>query len=127
MLTLSCPIGTFLDFTLSNARRFYSSMGNPLDRKGLPTSLSKMSPFLTLSCPIGTFVDFTLSNARQILLVNGEPLGQERVKKRQQKKQLNTMEQIHIFCTIVSLLWERRGERGCVVGGVNSKLQMSKR
>ena len=25
----------FIDFTLSNAKRFYSSMGNPLDRKGL--------------------------------------------------------------------------------------------
>ena len=29
------PIGTYIDFTLSNARRFYSSMGNPLGRKGL--------------------------------------------------------------------------------------------
>ena len=27
-----------IDFTLSNARRFYSSMGNPLDEKGLTTS-----------------------------------------------------------------------------------------
>ena len=34
-LTLSCPIGTFVDFTLSNARRVYLSMGNPLGRKGL--------------------------------------------------------------------------------------------
>ena len=37
-LTLSSPwvpIGTYIDFTLSNARRFYSSMGNPLGRKGL--------------------------------------------------------------------------------------------
>ena len=25
----------YIDFTLSNARRFYSSMGNPLDGKGL--------------------------------------------------------------------------------------------
>ena len=29
---------TLIDFTLSNARRFYSSMGNPLDMKGLTTS-----------------------------------------------------------------------------------------
>ena len=36
-LTLSCPIGTFMDFTLSNARRFYSSVGNPLGRKGYST------------------------------------------------------------------------------------------
>ena len=28
-----------IDFTLSNARRFYSSMGNPLDGKGLSESL----------------------------------------------------------------------------------------
>ena len=27
-----------MDFTLSNARRFYSSMGNPLDGKGLTLS-----------------------------------------------------------------------------------------
>ena len=41
------PIGTYIDFTLSNARRFYSSMGNPLDRKGL-TASKTMSPFKTL-------------------------------------------------------------------------------
>ena len=34
-LTLSCPTSTFVDFTLSNATWFYSSMGNPLGRKGL--------------------------------------------------------------------------------------------
>ena len=37
-LTLSpllVPNGTNIDFTLSNARRFYSSMGNPLGWKGL--------------------------------------------------------------------------------------------
>ena len=43
-LTLSCGIGTFVDFTLSNARRFYSSMGNPLGRKGLTTTSSKNVP-----------------------------------------------------------------------------------
>ena len=32
-----------IDFTLSNARRFYSSKGNPLDEKGLTTSKT-MSP-----------------------------------------------------------------------------------
>ena len=26
---------TYIDFTLSNARQFYSSLGNPLGRKGL--------------------------------------------------------------------------------------------
>ena len=34
-LTLSCPSGSFVDFTLPNARQFYSSMGNPLGRKGI--------------------------------------------------------------------------------------------
>ena len=29
---------TLIDFTLSNARRFYSSIGNPLAVKGLTTS-----------------------------------------------------------------------------------------
>ena len=37
-----------IDFTLSNARRFYSSMGNPLDGKGLEPknvrTLGKLSP-----------------------------------------------------------------------------------
>ena len=30
---------TLIDFTLSNARRFYSSMGNPSDMKGLRTTI----------------------------------------------------------------------------------------
>ena len=34
-LTLSLPIVPLTDFTLSNARRFYSSMGNPTGLKGL--------------------------------------------------------------------------------------------
>ena len=34
-LTLSLPIVPLTDFTLSNARRFYSSMGNPMGLKGL--------------------------------------------------------------------------------------------
>ena len=38
-----------IDFTLSNARRFYSSMGNLLDRKGLTTS--KTMSLLTPSRP----------------------------------------------------------------------------
>ena len=36
------PKGLLIDFTLSNARRFYSSTGNPLGVTGLPGS--KMSP-----------------------------------------------------------------------------------
>ena len=34
-LTAEWALRALIDFTLSNARRFYSSMGNPLDRKGL--------------------------------------------------------------------------------------------
>ena len=74
-LTLSLPRVTSLillcltpvDFTLSNARRFYSSKGDPLGVKGL----KKLSP-LTLSLPRVTLLillclmpdDFTLSNTR---------------------------------------------------------------
>ena len=35
LLTLSLPRVPLIDFTLSNARRFYSSMGNPMGVKGL--------------------------------------------------------------------------------------------
>ena len=35
ILTLSLPRVTLIDFTLSNARRFYSSMMNPTGVKGL--------------------------------------------------------------------------------------------
>ena len=38
---------TPIDFTLSNARRLYSSMGNPSDMKGLTTSKT-MSPLIQL-------------------------------------------------------------------------------
>ena len=34
-LTAEWALRSIIDFTLSNARRFYSSMGNPLDGKGL--------------------------------------------------------------------------------------------
>ena len=34
-LTLSLPIVPLIDFTLSNARQFYSSVGNPTGLKGL--------------------------------------------------------------------------------------------
>ena len=35
------PIGTYIDFALCNARRFYSSMGNPLGRKGLTLNVPR--------------------------------------------------------------------------------------
>ena len=34
-LTAEWALRALIDFTLSNARRFYSLMGNPLDGKGL--------------------------------------------------------------------------------------------
>ena len=42
-LTAEWALRALIDFTLSNARWFYSSMGNPLDGKGLTTSKT-MSP-----------------------------------------------------------------------------------
>ena len=45
---------TFIDFTLSNARRFYSSMGNPLVGKGLTTSKT-VSPLIRPDQPARYF------------------------------------------------------------------------
>ena len=42
-LTVEWALRAPVDFTLSNARRFYASMGNPLDGKGLTTPKT-MSP-----------------------------------------------------------------------------------
>ena len=79
-----------MDFTLSNARWFYSSMGNTLARKGLINSVKSYDPVnpLTAEWALRALIDFTLSNVKRfysvwrqtILLVNGEPLGRERVK-----------------------------------------------
>ena len=48
-LTAEWALRALIDFTQSNARRFYSSMGNPLDGKGLKWSapLSYPSPMVT--------------------------------------------------------------------------------
>ena len=35
---------TLIDFTLSNARRFYSSMGNPSDTEGLRRTIAAKLP-----------------------------------------------------------------------------------
>ena len=54
------PKSEFIDiFTLSNARRFYSSKGDPLGVKGL--------------APKSDFIDFT--NTRRFYLSKGDPLG----------------------------------------------------
>ena len=44
-----------MDFTLSNARRFYSSKGDPLGVQGLKKTIC-LNPFT----PKSDFVDFTL-------------------------------------------------------------------
>ena len=64
------------DFTLSNARRFYSSKGDPLVVKGLKTIF--FNPFTTkthlkiLLCL--TPDDLTLSDARRFYSSKGDPL-----------------------------------------------------
>ena len=50
-LTAECGLRAVIDFALSNARRFYLSMGNPLAGKGLSAEVignlcSKKTPFL---------------------------------------------------------------------------------
>ena len=74
LLTLSLPRMPLIDFTLSNARRFYLSMGNPTGVKGLTTARFTqklvLSP-LTLSLPRVPLIDFTLSNASSM----GNPTG----------------------------------------------------
>ena len=58
-----------MGFTLSNARRFYSSKGDPLGVKGLKTI--SLNPFK----PKRDLIDFTLSNARRYNSSKGDPLG----------------------------------------------------
>ena len=48
-LTAEWALRALIDFTLSNARRFYSSMGNPLDGKGLRICCRKID-FLVPNC-----------------------------------------------------------------------------
>ena len=57
--------GTYTDLSLSNARRFYSSMGNLLDGKGL--TAKNYVPFNALpnEWVLKAFIDLTLSNARR--------------------------------------------------------------
>ena len=72
------PKSDLIDFTLSRARRFYSSKGDPLGVKGL-----KKLSLLTLSLPRVTLWillcltpdNFTLFNARQFYSSKGDPLG----------------------------------------------------
>ena len=64
------PKSDLIDFILSNARRFYSSKGNPLGVKGLKKTIS-LNPFT----PKSDFIDFTLSNARRFYSSKGNPLG----------------------------------------------------
>ena len=63
-----------MDFTLSNAGRFYSSMRNPLDGKGLRTSKTVPINALTAVGALRILIDFTLSNARRFYSSMGNPL-----------------------------------------------------
>ena len=42
-LTAEGALRALIDLTLSNAKRFYSSMGNPLDGKGLGLSIKQFA------------------------------------------------------------------------------------
>ena len=58
-----------IEFTLSNARRFYSSKGNPLALKGFKKTIL-LNPFSAKDI----LINFTLSNARRFYLSKGNPL-----------------------------------------------------
>ena len=76
-LTAVGALMTLIDFTLSNATRFYWTNGEPLcSERFNDVPINPLTAERMLRAPI----DFTLSNARRFLLVNGEPLGRERVK-----------------------------------------------
>ena len=55
-LTAERALRALIDFTLSNARRFYSSMGNPLDGKGLKELIIKAKPKKALLFITSTFL-----------------------------------------------------------------------
>ena len=78
-LTAVGALMTLIDFTLSNARRFYSTNGEPLCSERVNKNYVFINP-LTAERMLRAPIDFTLSNARRFLLVNGEPLGRERAK-----------------------------------------------
>ena len=61
------PKSDLIDFTLSHARQFYSSKGDPLGVKGL----NSLNPFT----PKTDLTDFTLSGARRFYSSKGDPLG----------------------------------------------------
>ena len=93
-LTLSLPRVPLIDFTLSNARRFYSSMGNPKGVKGLNNycNLLSMCPYEIKRQPISDN-KFTIYNSKSGI-EGGFTLGNE----------------VHFFSVgkygfILSLLW----------------------
>ena len=63
------PKSNLIDFTLSNAGRFYSSKGDPLGVKGLKNI--SLNPFT----PKNNLINFTLSDARRFYSTKGDPLG----------------------------------------------------
>ena len=62
-LTVKWALRALIDFTLSNARRFYSSMGYPLDGKGLNASCKKNMRFYAYY----TVVEYLTINAFVIM------------------------------------------------------------
>ena len=74
-LTAEWALRALIDFTLSNPRRFYSSMGNPLAGKGLTASKNyvPINP-LTAEWALRAPIDFTLSKARRFYWSMGNPL-----------------------------------------------------
>ena len=73
------PVGAhraIIDLTLSNARRLYSTMENPLGVKGLTTSTTMST--VTLSLPLVSanraLINLTLSNARRFYSSMENPL-----------------------------------------------------
>ena len=82
-LTAKWALRALIEFTLSNARRFYSSMGNPLDGKGLTTPKAVPINPLTAERALRALIVFTLSNARRFKFTRqwGKPLDGRGLKK----------------------------------------------
>ena len=77
-LTAVGALMKFIDFTLSNAGRFYSSIGNPLAVKGLSDFFSSLS-FLSLHCTMPSTINFSFLIRHCIIKADGSSNGKGRV------------------------------------------------
>ena len=61
-----------IDFTLSNARQFYSSMGNPTGLKGLNATIQNMTIILDyyIATIIIIIIQQLLFNVNQVILLS---------------------------------------------------------